>query len=290
MPDTEDDSMFKFFDRHLVGIAGTQLVGSPRKSHTFLIAGFVVSVSEHWFLITAGHCLEQLDAAIEHTSVESINLIDSMGEGAIDHTPIYFDYREAPKQYFHDEIGIDCGFIYLRPYYKSLLKANGVVALDEIQWKRQPDTSEFDVCWMLGLPTEFIDNSDSASVLFRTAFFPLDAVIETPEPFKRDSPTGLPAEDAILRDGMFYGKIHEDIDLPKDDRGRDDIRGMSGGPIFGFARRGEALKYWLIAAQSCWFRDSRYVRGFPVPLIASYLEDLIHREQGRLNEERPGDK
>ncbi len=285
MSETPVEGLVHFFGKHLVGIAGTQLVGDPPKSHTFFIAGFVVSVSGHWFLITAGHCLEQLDGAFEQTSIEHIRLIDYLGEGAIDRSPIPFDYKGASKRFFHDGTGVDCGFVYLHPFYKRLLEANGVVALDEVQWKRQPDASEFEVCWMLGLSTALVDESDPASVLFRTAFIPLDALTKTPEPFSEDSPTNFAPEDTIVRDAMFYGKIHSDIDLPKNEQGRDDIKGMSGGPIFGFARRGEVLKYWLVAAQSCWFPDSRFVRGFPVPLIASYLQSMMQHIERRLDEQ-----
>src|SRR5262249_40957932 len=198
MADPTHSEMVGFFSRHLVVIAGHQTVGDPPKPHAFFIAGIVISVGEHWFLVTARHCLAQLEQAIRDTKVEGIRLVDYMGNGAIDATPYSFDYAAAPKRYFDDANGVDFGLIYVRPYYRNLLAANGVVAMDEIQWKRQPQSSEYDMCWMLGVPSEMVDNTDPSTVLFRSAFIPLNAVSEIPEQFKADSGSGLSDANVVI--------------------------------------------------------------------------------------------
>jgi hypothetical protein len=275
MADSDESEMVGFFSRHLVVIAGHQTEGDPPKTHAFFIAGIVISVGGHWFLVTAGHCLARLEQAIRETKVEGIRLVDYIGNHAIDATSHFFDYAGALKRYFDNANGIDFGFVYLRPYYRNLLAANGVVAMDEVQWKRQPHNSDYGICWMLGVPSELVDDSDPKTVLFRSAFLPLDALSEIPEQFKADSGSGLSSQDMAIRDAMFYGRIRASYALPKNKSGEDDISGMSGGPILGFVKKGDELKYWIVAIQSCWFRDTRFVRGCPVPIIAACLEGLV---------------
>lgn len=80
---------------------------------------------------------------------------------------------------------------------------------------------------------------------------------------------------------MFYARLPAGLALPKNERGDDDIKGMSGGPIFGLAHSLGKTKYWIGAVQSCWYPRTRLIRGTPLPLIGdmmeAYLDDLASR-------------
>ncbi|MGO9465427.1 MAG: hypothetical protein ACLQVF_14890 [Isosphaeraceae bacterium] len=154
MSEQDGDDVIKYLGKHLVALACRQSVGNPTVAHTFFIVGFVVSVADEWFMVTAGHCLADLEKAFRAGGVQAIKLIDYMGTGAIDFTPHFFDYGKEPRCWFDEDNGVDFGFVHLRPYYRRLLEANRVVAMDEIQWKRQPPASDLEVCWMLGIPSQ----------------------------------------------------------------------------------------------------------------------------------------
>jgi hypothetical protein len=51
-------------------------------------------------------------------------------------------------------------------------------------------------------------------------------------------------------------------------QGVDNIKGMSGGPIFGFRIRGDELHYRIAAIQSRWWANSRIILGCPVPIFS----------------------
>ena len=273
-------SMVGFFAKHMIGIAATQVHGDPPVENVFLIAGFVASIKGEWFFVTAGHCLDDLEAAIKSTSIENVRLVDYMGQQAVDKSPIPFDYAGSLRDFHHDErTGVDAGFVHIRPFYRRQLEANGIVAHDEVQWKRQP--GKFEAAWMMGIPSSTVRRRDEESYWFSTSMIPLEIVESTPQNFIDDSPGDSTDGERSLRDRLFYARFPDDIDLPKNERGDDDIRGMSGGPIFGFADSMGTPKYWIAAVQSCWYPRSRLIRGTPFPLIGDtmekYLDDLAGR-------------
>lgn len=52
----------------------------------------------------------------------------------------------------------------------------------------------------------------------------------------------------------------------------EDMKGMSGGPIFGFKHQeGKGLRYWLIAAQSSWHPSRRITIGCFVRELAGAI-------------------
>jgi len=100
---------------------------------------------------------------------------------------------------------------------------------------------------------------------------PLNILKDTPEPYLRESPADLSEADRELRNAFFYAAIPQHISLPKNEKGEDDIKGMSGGPILGVGHSLGKLKYWVAAIQSSWFPESRVIRAVPLPSIGYYL-------------------
>ena len=100
----------------------------------------------------------------------------------------------------------------LSPYYRQLLEANNVQALNEEVWKKQP--TQVDVYALLGIPGELV-KFDSTSIELTPTLHTIERVGEMPKGFtKVDVP-------------LFYGRIVLAEDMSS-------IKGMSGGPVFGF--------------------------------------------------------
>ncbi|MGO9600139.1 MAG: hypothetical protein ACLP7Q_19295 [Isosphaeraceae bacterium] len=267
--------MVGYFSKNLVGIAATQIYGDPPQENTFFIAGCIISIKQRWFFVTAGHCIEELEAAFQHTRIERVRLVDYSGTQSIDKHPIPFDYKNSLRRYAHESNGADYGFIYLAPYYCRLLQANGVKAHDEVQLFRQPD--EFETARMLGFPSALVRKQDPSTYLFSASMIPLTILKETPEQVVKDSPSNMSDNDRKFRDAMFYATILRDLLLPKNEDGEDDIKGMSGGPILGFKRTEEGVKYWVAAIQCSWYSDSRLICAVPLPIIGHIIVDLCQR-------------
>jgi hypothetical protein len=253
-----DHDIVSYFHRHLVPILITLQRGSV--DHTFAITAFVLSVQGYWFLITAGHCVKQVDELEEESGYQILRcfLIDSLGSGATFHEPIPFAYRNANPIHLSDDLDFDYGVVPVSSYYRQLLEANNVQPLNEEVWKKQP--SHVDFYALLGVPNELTeveaDNVKITSTLHRIE--PLDT-----------RPKDAPDTDVPL----IYGRIALGKDLTN-------IEGMSGGPILGFHNdKSGKMRYWLIALQSRWNPSSRLVIGCPMNLLGRYLEAEILKFQ-----------
>jgi hypothetical protein len=147
----------------------------------------------------------------------------------------------------------------------------------------QPRDPQSPAYLMLGLPESLIDDSNPASTLFQTCLIPFERQNAVPEQYRKEPEGGISDLDRQIRDSMFYGRIPTEVVLPKNTEGRDDIKGMSGGPVFMFVPKGEQLWYWVVALQSSWFPDSRVTCAMPIPdighLMMSFLEDLRRDSQ-----------
>lgn len=249
----DDDPIVRFFHKHLVPILFT--VQEDSGSRQFIVTAFVLSVKDQWFLITAGHCLRQIEE-IQSGGAEIITcaLIDTLGENAEYEHTIPFAYKHASPVYLSDELEFDYGIISLSGYYRQLLEANNIQPLSEQVWDKQPDS--FDFFKLVGVPFELLDFT-TEFVKVTTALFDIETLDEAP---KEISKTSFP---------QFIGKIYLDKSVK-------DIRGTSGGPIFGFRENppGES-RYWLVALQSRWRRDSQIVIGCPTKPLGEFLRSQI---------------
>ena len=58
-----DAEIVGYFHRHVVALVFTFQKGSEKQS--FAVTAFVLSVLDHWFLITAGHCIDLIEEFTE---------------------------------------------------------------------------------------------------------------------------------------------------------------------------------------------------------------------------------
>lgn len=278
--DPEFDKEFRLHCRHLVSLAGWyypldsngEAIGQIR---FFSFSGFIFSIRGTWCWVTAGHILRDLERFIsgKEIKVTKYALIDYFGLNVISYKPIPFDYERAPKYYIappdddikDDKVGLDFGLVALSPYYQKLLEANNIVPVSEENWIHQ-HRAEFDQHIMLGLPEVFITTEPKISETD-------DQITSSVSPVMiyitklNETPDNLPE----TRFPRFIGKISDDCPL-------DNIKGMSGGPIFGFSKEGN--RYWIVAVQgskleSADLSRNKLIFACPVFVFATLVEEMI---------------
>lgn len=246
-----DNDFLAFFHRHLI-----PMVFEFKKNDTarpYVITTFILSVQNHWFLVTAGHCLQRVDELRkEGYAIQKCYLMDSMGVGAKHFEPIIFAYDHAKPQYVPDSREMDYGIIPLSTYYQELLSTNNISPLNEDVWRIQPNRPE--TFALIGVPDEFIQQDNNNVGIITT----LNWIEEC------EKPDHLPNTELPL----FYGKIT----LHSNQRS---ISGMSGGPIFAFEKVNGQYKYWLKALQSSWLNQSEIIIGCPTTFLGNVLDKMI---------------
>jgi len=266
----------RFFCRHLVSlfVAYHQVdPASPaREARFFACPGTIICIRGIYHFLTAGHTLREWDTLIRRGQVEvqRAALADIFGLEVTSDQPIPFDFADQPRFFIHDEEeGLDFGLVALRSHYIRLLASHGIVAVFEENWIHQNNV-EFNAYTMIGLPEEF---TSSGIVGSRDNSRLLSTVAPTMISVRRLDQ--LPEDVRRTRYPRFVGQLRADLPLSS-------IRGMSGGPIFGF-NFGPPMRYWVVAIQSSWLPRRRITFGCPVPvladLIAGWTDELIDDEE-----------
>jgi hypothetical protein len=270
---SETRTLLDLVSRHLVSlswvdVASPLLDGSTplerANPKAFAVSGFVISIRGLWFLVTAGHIVRDMIRRFsDGRRLLKSRLLDCFAGGQ-NLEPIPFSL-ELDKVFWldHDQTGLDFALIFLSPNYVALLEAGGVVALDEPSWEARPSGVDRHV--MIGLPSELKDarftvNSEGASLTVG-GVVPFLPVLETDNP-----PVCLKSQfdrfyaHVPLADSICDG---EPVTL-------DDIDGMSGGPIFAFKQCDDGRwRYWVVAVQSGWARDSRVLAATYIDVFAT---------------------
>jgi hypothetical protein len=231
----------------------------------FSYSGFPISIHGVWNFVTAGHILVDLEQHLQNRTIK-VNryvLVDRFGPDATSHDPIPFDYEKTPKLPVHDEaLGLDFGLVMLRPLYRGLLMANGIVPVTEAKWRNIPDDllSRY---IMVGLPqelirTRLIGGQGNSRIIGSVA--PAGIGLERLD---------LPPDDIPkTKYPRFVGRLGEAVDSSVSD-----ISGMSGGPIIGFNR--EWNQYWIVAVQSSWLPQRRIAFGCLVSVFANLVDEWL---------------
>ncbi|WP_144657849.1 hypothetical protein [Achromobacter dolens] len=224
------------------------------EAHRMVYSSLVVESGDEWFLITAAHCIQELEALFaEGWSYQASWLLDGLAPKRRDEKVIPFDWSAAQYSCSKD---IDVGFVKISNYYKETLSANGVVPFKSENFK-VPESSALGFC-LLGSPLELMDSSLSMRMLTSIVLIPVDRLDERPPEMNH------------TRVERWYAKI----EMPD---GLEDIRGMSGGAIIAFRAGSDGiLEYWPVAIQSAWMQSTVNIAACPVRdldgLIATCFE------------------
>lgn len=265
-----DDTLVSFFLQHVVPIYFSFKKGDRRSC--CLVTSFVMSVHNQWFLMTAGHCIKDIEQNLRAGyAIERCRLIDSVGIGARHSSPIPFDYLAAnPISLCYDET-YDYGIIFVDELTKQLLKANGVVALTEEVWEKQP--SHVDQYLLLGIPAE-LSEADADYARVTSTLHHIIELPQRPEGFKdTDAPT-------------FWGEIQLRGEIPMTD-----IEGMSGGPVFAVMRGNDGrVRYWVHAIQSRWIKSKRQIAACLIRPLGVFLKGFMERQYHQMADQESAEQ
>jgi len=261
----EKPNFVGFISKHFVALIceyeSFNLDGSPLHKGSAVFSGFVIEVNNRWFWVTAGHCLkETLDENIA-TGVLKVTgggFMDYFNTDSAHWHQVPFTYEVDCGFYIDDpEMGLDFGLIPLDGNKRQLMEANKVEPISRKNWAFDPGTT-FDVYKVLGIPETEVYTADAdgeEQIEMRTVLFGVH----------RKNPDDVPQAKG---QDWFVGKIDDAVTVPT-------VKGMSGGPIFGFRKVQLAGKdrwvYHTIAVQSWWNKDERIIFGCFLPKFAEVL-------------------
>ncbi len=265
-----DSEGIEFFCRHLIALCITyKIIDEDDVQETNLrfsaYAGTLIRIEGAYYYLTSGHILREIEAALasDAVNIENTRLADTLGYRRISDNPIPIDLSSTPRFYVDDdELGLDYGLMAIHPHHIRLLAANNVVALEEVNWAHQSELT-FDAYIMLGLPQEFTSEfvSESGAGTVSPTMFRVHKVDPNSEEHTK---THFP---------RFVGRIDPELELKS-------IKGMSGGPIFGF-KIDKETRYWVVALQSSWNKRTRAVYGCLLPVLAEHIASLQSRVEDR---------
>jgi hypothetical protein len=256
----ENDPYVKLLSRHILALR-LFLKRNQEKSEYRITTLIVLSINEQWYLITAGHYFLDSEKGLKPWldngwELESCQLIDCLGPNPKDHYPVPFVFRFEDWQivYEDEDKSFDFAVLPLSSYYKNLMISNGIVALNEDTWDKQPNNPQ--TYLLLGNPADLLYTEDKEWFWFRSVSHVIEPLDEMPEGFV---PADLP---------LFYGRIS----LPDE---IESIRGESGGPIFAFEKneKGES-RYWLVALQSRWVSPG-FIAACPTRSLGIAVRDFF---------------
>jgi hypothetical protein len=256
--------------RHLVALTSEYQSfdkGKLFKHGMLVFSGFVVEIMDKWFWVTAGHCLKLLDSQMPDGLMKLFRteFMDCFGPGDTVLNGIPFTYEPGCGFYVDNEShALDFGVIPLSDLYRQNMLANGVVAISRDHWQKQEnlDWTEYKI---LGFPEhEHIAEVNASGLIdaqVRPVMISIDRIakedIENP-------PEGL----------WFTGRIPSDVTIPS-------LKGMSGGPIYGFRKSNSGQwTYHIVALQSWWRPESRIIFGCSLPLFAEVIHHSLEARHG----------
>ncbi len=275
-PENEElQQWFRYYASHFVGLAGLcqplSPDGSPKsEAHCFFCSGFVISIHRTWYLATAGHILDDIEAEVRGRKADfrEFYLVDCFGLGVRSKQPIPFDYAGSYKFFrFAKSEGLDFGIIELKPCYRRLLRANGIVAISRKDWREQYRL-QFNKYFILGLPNDCIERRITKQAQEYTVHGkPVPSMVYVTE-VKR------PKKNWLRPYPRFIGRVSA-----KHKVSVGNIKGMSGGPIFGFSEQTPG-RHYIVALQSMWLPYEGVTFGCPVPVFAELAEKHL-KQVGR---------
>ena len=265
------DDWLRVFGPHLVGIVLTWRFksdapdASPRVQSwtaTVLMIEGVVS------LLTAGHVIAEINKAYAEPEAEVLGcvLVDCFSADAPHQHAMPFPWVSAEKGTIVSD-NMDVGVVFIPPSFVGLMVQNGIKAITEENWVHQHRV-EFDAFLALGMPQHL-----TGETLTPDGGIHLNPNLVKLERLSPDDPE-LQTDFDGDPSRMFVGRLMDGGELA-------DIKGMSGGPIFGLRAREGELAYWVVAIIRGFYDVRRIVTGSRLtdfgPAFARAARDAITR-------------
>jgi hypothetical protein len=181
--------------------------------------------------------------------VHNVSLVDYFGSQAQHRHMIPFPYEPGDGFHIHDlDKSLDFGVVPLSEMYCKMLNANGVIPITRKHWLDH-EKFTYGGYKIHGLPTHLCDRAGVQPVV--VGIDRLD-----PASFGQSST-------------WFCGRVIVGAEQ------LGSIKGMSGGPIYGFTKVDGQLAYRVVALQSGWLPDSRIAFGCQIHCFAEALREEI---------------
>jgi hypothetical protein len=263
----EELNMVRWLSRHFVRLGCQDRTPGQRDhlnngaGYPGSFSGFVASVRGEWFMITAGHVIEEIEKAMQRgQKLEDWHLDDTTAWGAADRNGLPFDLTGARKfRKYSEKSGLDWGFIHIHGVYRPALERNGIVPLDEAAWQ-VPTLRGYDEYWLLGVPEEKVGVSPCGRRVEREVVLIVLELIE-----KSAAPPCL-----VKNVPRLYAKLpdaaHQHLNS---------IVGMSGGPLFGAKTLDGQVHYWVIGLQSEWDPGQRVIAACPTEPLLEIIDAAL---------------
>jgi hypothetical protein len=256
-----------FLSNHLLGLAFEYKTAGVEGTHTTACSAFVIEYVDEWILVTTGHIQRDLQGPAQRGEIEilRVRILDGFGNNPKTQEGFVFDIESPLQAFFYREsLGLDVGFMHLRPFYRNQLEANGILPFKEQNWLSAKQM-EFDGYLLLGVLQESISPMDGqrteiSSIVTRV--FPTD-----------DIPAKLAGENH-----RFFGTIQPSTLFKS-------IVGMSGGPLLGFQRQSDgAIAYSIAGLQNSWDPLTRTIAACSSELLQEMFIEWINRERESLGD------
>lgn len=262
------------FSRQLVALCGATVElddeGSAKKETFFCYTGFLIEADERWYMVTAGHCLKNFEAALVHPKIRltGVALVGGFGTSSTSVVAVPFHhYTDAPRNAVYDEAkGIDYGWMEIRQYYRNFLQQEGALPIPLID-VNQPAKRKVEGHLIVGFPDEFVNKN--LNVPDRAD--PIKGEIE-PAMISANAINPVPADLAPIANLWFMGQLNQTAPLKS-------AVGLSGGPIIEIVVDGNEFNFRMIALQSWWLDQRRIVFGCPATTFLPNVLDEIQKQQ-----------
>lgn len=158
------------------------------------------------------------------------------------------------------DLGLDFALIPVDSLTRAGFAKNNNVPITRENWVHQPNLT-FDFYRMLGIPEDCVFEPTP-----RNGNVTVQPVMMAIEKISYEEAKDIPH---LKSDSWFFGSIHQEVT-------REVMKGMSGGPIYGFRRDAEGnLRYHVVALQSWWDKEQRVIFGCPILNFAETVYDLM---------------
>jgi endonuclease YncB( thermonuclease family) len=220
-------------------------------------SGFFLEIGDNWFWVTAGHCLkDELEDPVAKGQLRLLagSFMDYFGHEATNTISVPFLYEPGCAFYLDKpEMGLDFALLPIDGLMKKTFLANKNVPISRENWVHQ-HRLDFEKYLLMGIPNSKVSTRSNSTGM----------TIDV-QPYLIEVHQIDPSTVDASSDEWFAAKIDDEVKLKS-------IKGMSGGPIFGFRRDDEGqLRYHAVAVQSRWLASERIIFGCSLPRFAEQI-------------------
>jgi len=255
------EELIKFFGNHIVCLSGWHQVEG--QAERFLNAtAFIVSIGDMWVVVTAGHVMDEFRQVIEAGgNCVDWHIDDTMGTNPVSDQPMPFNLAErAHFQIYDQDLGYDYSLLEVKNHERRLLERNRIQAISEQAWT-QGMPNEFEGYVLVGFPFEDIKCTPGRAITRAMTMVHLAQILDGEVP-----PVLIKTKDGSIS-RLYFRLPPDDANAPRS------MKGMSGGPIFGYKRCADGLRYWLVGIQSAVAKSHPIAIACPTRLFFHFVSE-----------------